>query len=80
MRFMVVSLIGAAAGIVLAFAVTDPLVGAVMKLAGISNFASHPDIRAMLFPGIFVAVLFTGFSWILSGKIKRMDMTVLISE
>lgn len=80
MRFMVVSFIGAAAGIVLAFAATDPLVGAVMKLAGISNFASHPDIRAMLFPGIFVAVLFTGFSWILSGKIKRMDMTVLISE
>lgn len=80
LRFMVVSFIGAAAGIVLAFAATDPLVGAVMKLAGISNFASHPDIRAMLFPGIFVAVLFTGFSWILSGKIKRMDMTVLISE
>lgn len=80
MRFMVVSLIGAAAGIVLAYAVTDPLVGAVMKLAGISNFASHPDIWAMLFPGGFVAVLFTGFSWILSGRIKRMDMTVLISE
>lgn len=80
LRFTAVSLLGAAAGIVLAFAVTDPLVGAVMKLAGISDFISHPDILAILLPGVFVVALFTVFSWLLSGKIRRMDLAVLLSK
>lgn len=80
LRFTAVSLLGSAAGIALAFAATDPLVGAVMKLAGISDFISHPDILAILLPGVFVVALFTGFSWLLSGKIRRMDLAVLLSK
>ncbi len=80
MRFMAASLIGAVAGIALALAATDPFVGFVMKMAGISNFSSHPGILEMLFPGIIVVALFTTFSWLLSGKMKRMDLTVLIAD
>lgn len=80
MRFMVVSLIGAAAGILLALPVTDPVVGFVMKQAGISNFSSRLGILEMLFPGMVVVALFTIFSWLLSGKMKRMDLTALISD
>lgn len=80
MRFMAASLIGAAAGIALALAATDPFVGFVMKMAGISDFSSHPGILEMLFPGMVVVALFTTFSWLLSGKMKRMDLTALISD
>lgn len=80
MRFMVSSLIGAAAGIALALAATDLFVGFVMKMAGISNFSSHPGILEMLFPGVVVVALFTTFSWLWSGKMKRMDLTALIAD
>ena len=46
----------------------------------ISDFIPHPDILAIQLPGVFVVALFTGFSWLLSGKIRRMDLAVLLSK
>lgn len=80
LRFGIVAVIGAALGTVLAFFLTDPLVSAVMRLAGISNFASHPTAVNILMPGIIVIFLFTGFSYLVAGRIKKEDMTVLTAE
>lgn len=80
LRFGITAVIGAAVGTVLAAMFTDSLVSAVMRLAGISNFASHPDISSMVLPGLSVILLFFGFSYLVSGRIKKSDMAVLTAE
>jgi putative ABC transport system permease protein len=80
LRFGIAAVVGAAAGIILAAIFTDPLVSAVMRLAGISNFASHPNISSILMPGLTVIVLFLGFSYLASSRIKKSDMAVLTAE
>ena len=80
LRFGIAAVIGAAVGTVLAAMFTDPLVSAVMRLAGISNFASHPDISSIVLPGLSVILLFFGFSYLASGRIKNSDMAVLTAE
>ncbi len=67
-------------GMVLAAILTDPLVAAVMKFAGISNFASGPEAISALFPVALVTLLFMGFAYLAAGKIKRTDVTILITE
>ena len=80
LRFGMVSVIGAVLGTILAAVLTDPLVSAVMRLAGISNFASRPGLLTSLIPGAVVAALFLGCAWLVSGRIKKTYMAVLTSE
>lgn len=80
LRFGMTALISSIIGTILAAIFTDALVSTVMKLAGISNFASAPDILELLLPALIVTALFTGFGWLEARKIRKTDLTVLISE
>ncbi len=80
LRFGVTAVIGSALGAALAVVLTDPLVDRVMKLAGISNFASHSSAGNALLPAVIVILLFTVFAYLLAGKIRKADLTVLIAE
>ena len=71
---------GAVLGTLAAMALTDPIVSAVMRLAGISNFASGNTLESILLPGGMVILLFFGFAWLLSGRIGKEDMSVLTAE
>lgn len=77
LRFFLTAVIGSAVGIMFAAVATDSLVSTVMKLAGISNFSSHPGVGSMLFPAVVVSMLFGGFAYFVSGRMKRIDVTVL---
>lgn len=80
LRFCLIAAAGSALGMLLAAGCTDSLVSAVMKLAGISNFASHPELGEILFPAGVVIVLFMGFSYLAAGRIKKVAVTVLMGE
>jgi len=80
LRFGMVALLGSAVGILLAHLLTDPLVSSVMKMAGISNFASHPTMSSVLLPAGVVTLLFVVFAWVAARKIKTTDLTLLIAE
>lgn len=79
-RFGMIALLGCVIGIILASLLTDPLVSSVMKLAGISNFASSPSLESVLLPAAAVITLFMCFAYIVAGRIKKDSLTVLISE
>lgn len=79
-RFAAASLLGAIAGTLGAVFLTDPLVSGIMRLAGISNFASHPAVGNVLLPGAAVSGLFFGFAWLLAGNVRKTDMSVLTVE
>ena len=80
LRFGLAAVPGAAIGTGLAAALTDPLVSAVMKMAGISNFVSRAAIGNTLFPAVAVILLFTCFAYVASWRIKNVDLAVLITE
>ncbi len=80
LRFVITAFVGAIIGTALAALLTDPLVSAVMKLAGISNFASSPSIGSVLLPLGVVIALFFCFAYFAAGKIKKTALTVLIAE
>lgn len=80
LRFGIVAIISSVIGVLLAAVLTDPLVSAVMKFAGISNFASAPGVLSILTPAVLVTLLFMGFAYLTAGKIKRTELTVLITE
>lgn len=79
-RFALTASIGSAVGVVFAALFTDTLVSTIMKLAGISNFTSSPTVLEIIFPALVVVLLFAVFGFIVSGKIKKTDLTLLISE
>ncbi len=80
LRFGMIALAGAVMGSAFAAFFSDPLVSAVMKAAGISNFASRLNAWNALLPGSVVVLLFFGFAWLLSGKMKQVSLRVLIME
>lgn len=80
LRFGMTALVGSAVGVILAAVFTDPLVSAVMKLAGISNFSSSISFESAPLPICAVTALFAVFAYLASAKIRHTDFTVLISE
>lgn len=80
LRFTIVSLFGGLVGTVLAAVLTDPLVGSMMKLAGISNFSSSPGFFTAFLPMTVVIVLFTVFGWLSAVKIRKVSLAVLTAE
>ena len=70
-RFGLVAAAGAVIGTLAAMGFTDPVVSTVMRLAGISNFASGNTLGSVLLPGGMVILLFFGFAWLLSGRIRN---------
>lgn len=80
LRFMMVAVLGSVIGTILAAALTDSLVSKVMRMAGISNFSSGMTAGNTLVPSTVVVLLFTGFAYAASWKVKKVDLTVLITE
>lgn len=80
LRFGIVAVLGAVLGTILAGFLTDPLVAAVMRLAGISNFSSSPSLITILVPGCVVAVMFFVFAYLASRRLKKEDMSALTAE
>ena len=80
LRFGVAGAVGTIVGLLLSMFLTDPVVSAAMKLAGISNFASALTLSSTLIPGLTVTLLFAGFAYLVAGKIRRVSLTALINE
>ncbi len=80
LRFGMVSLLGALIGVVCSAFLTDPLVAALLRMFGISNFSSHPGIGDVLLPALVVITAFTVFAWIVAGKIRTGKLIALINE
>lgn len=79
-RYGVVAAIGSFIGMFISAISTDDIVGTLMRLYGISNFASHLAPVSMILPCIIVSLLFAGFAYLVSNKITQLDMNELVSE
>ncbi len=80
LRFLITAAIGSGIGLLLAATLSDPLVAALLRMFGISDFASQPEMGTVLLPAAAVSGLFAVFAYFAAGRIKRVDLTALIRE
>lgn len=80
LRFGAAALAGGAMGTVCGVLLADPLVAALLRSQGISNFSAHPGIGAVLLPGLAVMLAFVAFAYWMSGAIKKVPLSVLTEE
>lgn len=80
LRFGMIALLGSTLGTILSAFLTDPLVAMLMRMEGISNFSSQPDIFTAVLPGIVVIVLFLLFAYSAAGKIGKTSLASLAEE
>lgn len=80
LRFVVAALIGSVLGIIVACMVSDIFIGSIFKTFGVYNFESDMTLIAAILPVIFMAAVFFVFSFAVSGKVKRVEPRVLITE
>ena len=80
LRFALVSAAGSVLGTAASALLTDPLAGLVMRMEGISGFASHPGPLTVLMPGAVVTALSVLFAWLEAGCIGRTPLTALAKE
>lgn len=80
LRFGMVSLFGSLIGVICSVFLTDPLVAALLRMFGISNFSSHPTTGNVLLPVLVVILAFTIFAWVVAGKIRTGTLVSLLSK
>lgn len=80
LRFGMIALLGSTLGTILSAFLTAPLVAMLMRMEGISNFSSQPDIFTAVLPGIVVIVLFLLFAYSAAGKIGKTSLASLAEE
>ena len=79
-RFLIVSLIGSALGSVLSVLFTEKLLTVIFKMVGISSFNTQFTPMAFIIPVLIIAVSFFAFSYMASGKIKKVEVKELVIE
>lgn len=79
-RFLIVSLIGSAAGGILSYFFSEKMLGILLKSIGITSV--NTDVFAMSFeiPILIVCLSFLIFSYIVSGKIRKVKIRELVAE
>lgn len=80
LRFGIVSAVGSVLGILLSAVLTDPLASAMLKMCGISRFASSLTPFRMALPAMIVSALFFLFAWYAAGRVKKVEPGILIVE
>ena len=80
LRFLITSALGAIIGTELSCMVADSLIGQLFRSFGIGSFSAPFDVFGILLPPTAVALLFFGFAWLVTSKIKKVSMIKLISE
>lgn len=80
LRFSLVVLLGALAGLLLSCACADRIISQIVSLFGIGAFHSGFSLQGYILPVLAVTLLFTAFAYLGSGKLKRFSLAQIIQE
>lgn len=70
-RFAIVALIGAAAGIILSLILSERIIGLFLGLIGLTKVVLPFTAASLLFPATALCVCFSVFAYFISGRIKQ---------
>ena len=80
LRFLIVVTLGTAVGICISAIFADAAIGSLFKMFGIGEFSSGFSILGTILPLIAIPLLFFGFAFVFSAKLKQVSIVKLISE
>lgn len=79
-RFLIVSLIGSAAGGILSYFFSEKMLGILLKSIGITSVKTDVFATSFEIPILIVCLSFLIFSYIVSGKIRKVKIRELVTE
>ena len=79
-RFLILGLLGSVIGFILACAFTQPLLSALLRIVGITDFTHSLTAVEILMPASVICICFALFSYLSSSRIKTVQTTELICE
>ena len=79
-RFFIVSVLGCLLGFVLDYLLDDKLMSSLLKGLGIYQYTTKYSIATTLIPCLVISICYFVFAYIISSKIKRVNVKELITE
>ena len=79
-RFVICAFAGAVLGIICTLLFADSMVSVILEMFGMYNFSSSLSLGAVIIPAVFMSVVYYLFSYMVSGKMKKVTPRVLINE
>ena len=79
-RFLILGVLGSVIGFILACAFTQPLLSALLRIVGITDFTHSLTAVEILMPASVICICFALFSYLSSSRIKTVQTTELICE
>lgn len=80
LRFGCVALMGSILGVILAMIFAKPMLIAILKTVGMTNFVSDIALDAYVTPMLVITLSFAMFAYMFSSKIKTVEVRELITE
>lgn len=79
-RFMIAALIGATLGAILSAFASQPVLEAAFRMIGVSKIFCNFTVLTIALPIIFMGIAFFVFSFLVSGKIRKVQIRELVVE
>lgn len=79
-RFLIVSIIGSAAGGALSYFFSGKMLSILLRSIGITSFNTNPAFSSFVIPIAIICSSFLIFSYLVSGKIKTVKIRELVTE
>lgn len=79
-RFLIVAGIGSVLGVILSILFSNRLVNSLLQLMGITNFESDFTAVSIFLPVLLLCFSFFLFSYLISGRIRRVAVRELVTE
>ena len=79
-RFLIVSIIGSAAGGILSYFLSGKMLEILLKNIGVTSFNTDVVFSSFVIPILIVCLSFLTFSYLVSGKIRKVKIRELVTE
>lgn len=79
-RFLIMAGIGSALGVVLSLLFSEKLLNGILRTMGITNFIANYTTATFLVPIALICICFFVFAYLVSGRIRRVEVRELVTE
>ncbi len=80
LRFLIVSVIGAALGVILSYFFSGKMLEVLLRSMGVTNINTNALFYSFLIPVVIICVSFMLFSYLASGKVRKVKIRELVIE
>ena len=80
LRFLFTAFIGSTVGIIITGFLKNDIMSLILRSVGLTHFEITQSVFSVVFPVIFISIIFFALAYLFSRKIKKSDIRCLVSE